>query len=59
MFNYYKQNLRRFTNLVNRGDFDQILRPGKFSKEPINNMETILKFANVHFGGLLNDTAQK
>ena len=55
-FKYYKANLWRFTNMVRRGEFDKLLRPGKFSTEPLNNLGQILRFTDAHFGGLVNST---
>ena len=41
---YYKDNLKRYTRLIGKGEFDKILRPGKFDTEPPNNLELILKY---------------
>ena len=56
IFSYYRRNLLRFTRLVLRGDVDRLLRPGKFSTEPPNNLELILRYKNSHFEGLINST---
>ena len=56
---YYKDNLKRYTRLIAKGEFDKILRPGKFDTEPPNNLELILKYTEENFGGLLNSTKTK
>ena len=57
--NFYKKNLRRFTNLIRRGDFAKILEPAKFSTEPPNNLDLIMKLADTHFAGVLNNTRNR
>ena len=59
IFSYYKRNLRRFTKLVQKGDINRLLRPGKFSTEPPNNLELILRYKNSHFEGMINSTKNK
>ena len=56
IFTYYKRNLQRFTRLVQRGDVNRLLRPGKFSTDPPNNLELILRYKNSHFEGMINST---
>ena len=56
MFKYYKRNLRRFTTLVMKGEFNKLLRPGRFSTERPNNLELILKLTDAHLGGIVNST---
>ena len=56
---YYRENLKRFTNMVRKGDFERLLRPGKFLSEPSTNLETLLRFNDVHFGGIVNATKEK
>ena len=45
--------------MVRKGDFERLLRPGKFLSEPSTNLETILKFNDAHFGGIVNATKEK
>ena len=56
VFKYYKRNLRRFTAMVREGEFEKLFRPGKFSTEPPNNLELILRLTDKHFGGIVNST---
>ena len=55
-FNQIKRNFKRFTRLVKERDFNRLLRPSKFSTDPPNNLELILRFKDAHFGGLINIT---
>ena len=59
VFRYYKRNLRRFSYLLRSGELNQIIRPGKFSTQPVNNIEKILRFKDVHFEGIINATSHK
>ena len=56
---YYKHNLQRLIKLIGEARFDSILRPGQHSLKHANNIEKILKFADVHFEPLLNSTANR
>ena len=56
VFKYYKRNLRRFSAMVRKGEFEKLFRPGKFSTEPPNNLELILRLTDKHFGGIVNST---
>ena len=56
---YYKHNLQRLIKLIGEARFDSILRPGQHSLKHANNIEKILKFADVHFEPLLNTTANR
>ena len=56
---YYKRNLRRFTHLIRTGELDRLIRPGKFSTYPVNNIEKILRFKDVHFEGILHAISHK
>ena len=56
---YYKRNLQRLIELIGEARFDSILRPGRHSLQHANNIEKILKFADVHFEPLLNSTANR
>ena len=58
-FVYYKRNLQRLIKLIGEARFDSILRPGQHSLKHANNIEKILKFADVHFEPLLNTTANR
>ena len=59
VFKYYTRNLERFTALIHDGDLDKILRPGRYTLEPVNNIEKILKFADLHFQPVINATAER
>ena len=59
ILDYYKDNLRRLTKMMLRGDTEKILRPGKFDTEPPNNLELILRYADENLGGLVNTTKSK
>ena len=59
IFGYYKRNLIRFTGMVKRGEIEELLRPGKFSTEPPNNLELILRYKNAHFEGMINSTKNR
>ena len=59
IFNYYARNLRRITLMMQTGQLDKILQPGKFSTEPSNNLELLLRYTDAHFGGLVNSTKNK
>ena len=56
MFQHYRYNFRRFTRYIKDGEFDKLLRPGKFSTEPPNNLELILNYKNDRFEGIINTT---
>ena len=58
-YNYYKNNLKRFTKLVRTGEFEKIFHPGRFSTEPQNNIEQILEFQDKHFGNMINATLSR
>ena len=58
-YEYYKQNLKRYTKLIRNREFDKIWRPGQFSTEPQNNLELILAFQNEHFGDITNATLNR
>ena len=53
---YYRGNFWRFANLMRRGELNQIIRPGKFYNRPVNNVEQILHFKDIHFEKLINKT---
>ena len=59
IFNYYTRNLRRITSMMQSGQLDKLLQPGKFSTEPPNNLELLLQYTDAHFGGLINSTKNK
>ena len=59
ILDYYEDNLRRLTKLMQRADIEKILRPGKFESEPPNNLDLILKYAEENFGGVVNTTKSK
>ena len=59
IFQYYQRNLIRFSEMVQRGEVDKIFRRGRFSTEPPNNLELILRYKDAHFGGLINATKNK
>ena len=59
VFNYYKRNLNRFTNLISNHDLDSIFRPGKYSPQASNNIEKILQYADTKFQPTLNATSAK
>ena len=59
MMRYYRGNFWRFANLMRRGDLNQIIRPGKFYNRPVNNVEQILHFKDVHFKKLINKTLEE
>ena len=56
---YYKRNLYRFTRMVQNGEIEKLLRPGKFLSEPPNNLELILRYKDAHFEGFINSTKNK
>ena len=53
---YYRGNFWRFANLMRRGELNQIIRPGKFYNRPVNNVEQILHFKDIHFEKIINKT---
>ena len=59
IFDFYRRNLRRFTKMVQRGDFGKLLGFGKFSTEPPNNLELILRYKDAKFEGIINSTKNK
>ena len=59
LFNYYKNNLGRFTNLITHHQLDAIFRPGKYSPEAANNIEMILQYVDANFKPTLNATNAK
>ena len=59
IFNYYRRNLRRFSSMILSGQLDKLLQPGKFSTEPPNNLELLLRYTDAHFGGFVNSTKTK
>ena len=56
MMRYYRGNFWRFANLMRNGELNQIIRPGKFYNRPVNNVEQILHFKDIHFEKLINKT---
>ena len=58
-FNYYKNNLKRFTKLVRTGELEKIFHPSRFSTEPQNNIEQILEFQDKYFGNMINATLSR
>ena len=59
MMKYYQGNFWRFANLMRRGELNQIIRPGKFYNRPVNNVEQILHFKDIHFEKLINKTLEE
>ena len=59
LFNYYKNNLGRFTNLITQHQLDAIFRPGKYSPEASNNIEMILQYVDANLKPTLNATNAK
>ena len=47
IFKYYTRNLRRFTSMIQNGQLDKLLQPGKFATEPPNNLEHILRYTKI------------
>ena len=45
--------------MIQNGQLDMLLQPGKFSTEPPNNLELLLRFTDDHFGGFVNSTKTK
>ena len=50
------RKLLEIANLMRRGELNQIIRPGKFYNHPVNNVEQILHFKDIHFEKLINKT---
>ena len=45
--------------MVQNGEIEKLLRPGKFLSEPPNNLELILRYKDAHFEGFINSTKSK
>ena len=45
--------------MVQNGELEKLLRPGKFRSEPPNNLELILRYKDTHFEGFINSTQNK
>ena len=45
--------------MVQNGEIEKLLRPGKFLSEPPNNLELILRYKDAHFEGFVNSTKSR
>jgi hypothetical protein len=45
--------------MAQRGELNKLLRAGKFSTEPPNNLELLLRYTDDKFGGVVNSTKDK
>ena len=59
IYEFYNRNLLRFAKMAQKGELQKLLRSGKFSTEPPNNLELLLRYADKKLGGVVNSTKDK